>query len=109
MACHPELWRKGRSGIELRARVVPRSRTDLVEGIDTTVQGAALKVRVRAVPDQGSANRAVERVVAEWLGVPKTSVTIAAGTTSRIKRVHVKGADEVEALVRQRVAALSIT
>ncbi|NJO32197.1 MAG: hypothetical protein HC869_02820 [Rhodospirillales bacterium] len=100
-------WRRGKSGIEVRARVVPRSSKDQVEGIDETPQGPALRVRVRAVPDKGQANRSVEKTVADWLGVPRTSVAITAGTTSRVKLVAIAGKpDFVEAVIRDRVAEL---
>ncbi|HVY41885.1 MAG TPA: DUF167 family protein [Hyphomicrobiaceae bacterium] len=107
MRASADLWRKGKHGIELRARVIPRSSKDAVEGIEATADGAALKLRVRAVPDQGKANRAVERVIAEWLGVPKTSISVSAGTASRNKTVSVAESDGIEAIIRKRIAELS--
>ena len=50
-----------------------------------------LTVRVRAVAEKGEANRAVEAVVAGWLGVPKSSVAVTAGGRSRLKTVLVTG------------------
>lgn len=102
-----DLWRNARTGVEVNVRVIPRSSKDLVEGVDETAQGPALRVRVRAVPDRGEANRSVERVVADWLGVPRTSVTVIAGATSRTKRVAVAGDPHVaEATIRVKVAEL---
>lgn len=86
-----ELWHRAKSGIEVNVRVIPRSSRDLIEGVDETSQGPALRVRVRAVPDRGEANRSVERVVAEWLGVPRTLVAVIGGAASRNKRVAVAG------------------
>ena len=101
------LWRKAKPGIEVNVRVIPRSSKDIVEGVDKTVQGPALRIRVRAVPDRGEANRSVERVVAVWLGVPPTSVAIAAGATSRKKRVAVAGDPEVlDAKIKAKVTEL---
>jgi uncharacterized protein YggU (UPF0235/DUF167 family) len=101
------LWRKAKPGIEVNVRVIPRSSKDIVEGVDKTVQGPALRIRVRAVPDRGEANRSVERVVAVWLGVPPTSVAIAAGATSRRKRVAVAGDPEIlQAKIKVKVTEL---
>lgn len=90
-----DFWRRAKSGIEVNAHVIPRSSKDMVEGIADTAQGPALRVRVRAVPDRGEANRSVERVLADWLDVPRTSVTIVAGTASRRKQVAVAGDPEI--------------
>jgi uncharacterized protein YggU (UPF0235/DUF167 family) len=101
------LWRKAKPGIEVNVRVIPRSSKDIVEGVDKTVQGPVLRIRVRAVPDRGEANRSVERVVAVWLGVPPTSVAIAAGATSRRKRVAVAGDPEIlDAKIKAKVTEL---
>jgi uncharacterized protein YggU (UPF0235/DUF167 family) len=101
------LWRKAKSGAEVNVRVIPRSSKDVIEGVDETAEGPALRVRVRAVPDRGEANRSVEHVVADWLGVPRTSVAVIAGATSRRKRVVVAGdPDAAEANIKAKVAEL---
>ena len=71
--------------------MTPKSSRDAVEDIGTTADGRALKVRVRAIPDKGAANDAVIETVATWLGVAKRTVTIDAGTASRIKSVSIAG------------------
>ena len=50
-----------------------------------------LKARVRALPEAGRANAALEKLIARWLGVPPTSVKIARGTKSRLKQISVEG------------------
>ena len=72
-------------------RATPKSARDGVDGLTDTPQGPALAIKVRAVPDKGEANRAVERVVAEWLGVTKSSVAVSAGGKSRVKTVEIAG------------------
>ena len=72
-------------------RATPKSARDGVDGLTETPQGPALAIKVRAVPDKGEANRAVERVVAEWLGVAKSSVAVSAGGKSRVKTVEIGG------------------
>ena len=53
-----------------------------------------LKVRVRAVPEGGKANAALEKLLAKYLGVASRDVMIVAGAASRIKQVKVSGDPE---------------
>lgn len=93
--------------MRLLARVTPKSSRDDVEGIADSPEGPALKVRVRAVADKGEANRAVEAVVAEWLGVAKGRVSVAAGGKSRIKTLDIVGEPAaLESLIRGRLESL---
>ena len=52
-----------------------------------------LKLRVSTAPSDGQANAAVIALVAKALGVPKSSVRIASGETSRVKRLDLDGVD----------------
>lgn len=82
-------------GIDLFVRLTPKSAKDGVDGIETTADGRShLKARVRAIPEEGAANRALEKLIAAWLGVPKGSVSVASGGTSRLKTIRVSGAPE---------------
>jgi uncharacterized protein len=86
-------------------RVSPKSSREGIDGAVETAQGAALAVRVRAVAEKGEANRAVEMVLAEWLGLPKSSVAVTAGTKSRLKTVVVAGdTARLSGLVEMRLA-----
>jgi uncharacterized protein len=92
-----DLWRRGKLGVELNARVIPGSSRNSIEDVYETAQGPLLRIRVRAIADKGDANRSVEQVVAHWLGVPRTAVSILAGMTSRTKRIGIAGPlDRVE-------------
>jgi uncharacterized protein (TIGR00251 family) len=84
-------WSVNAHGVIVRTRVTPKSSRDAVEGVETTAQGAALKVRVRAVPDKGAANAAVLATLADWLGVAKSTVSLASGATARIKAIAIAG------------------
>lgn len=99
-------WRVSTGGVRVHVRVTPRASRDAVEGVEPTADGPALKVRVRAVPDKGEANAAVTEAVARWLGVPKASVTLAAGGKSRLKALDIAGdAPELEARLLARLEA----
>lgn len=75
----------------ITVHVTPRSGRDVVSGIRHGERGAEeICVRVTAPPDEGRANKAVCRVVASSLGVPKTAVSVTGGRTSRRKRLTVE-------------------
>jgi len=82
----------------LAIKVVPGASRDGVAGW----LGDALKVRVAAPPERGKANAAVERVLAEALGIAAESVRIVAGATSARKTVEIEGLSESD--IRQRLA-----
>lgn len=84
-------WRATAAGVELRLRLTPKSSKDAVDGLMETAEGPAFKARVRAVPEDSKANVAAARLVADWLGVPPTTVTLAAGAKSRIKTLAIVG------------------
>jgi hypothetical protein len=103
----PRAWRSGPAGIKVLVRVTPKSTREGVEGVVETAQGGALTVRVRAVAEKGEANRAVERVIAEWIGIAKSSVTVSAGGKSRIKTVEIAGEPaKLAALIETQIAKL---
>ncbi len=85
-------------------RLTPRASADVVDGVIATTDGPALKVKVRAVPEKGAANRALEKVLAAWLGIPKSTVGLVKGQKSRLKTVHISGdAKEQENRLRARI------
>ncbi|WP_371293788.1 DUF167 domain-containing protein [Haliea sp.] len=53
--------------------------------------GDMLKIRVPAPPENGKANAAVEALLAEKLGVPRSAVTIIAGKVAQRKVVEIQG------------------
>jgi uncharacterized protein YggU (UPF0235/DUF167 family) len=57
-------------------------------------------VRVTAPPDEGRANAAVCKVLAEALGVPKSAVTVVRGHRARVKTLEITGMTDDEAAQR---------
>ena len=85
------------AGVELAVLVQPRaSRTRVVGEHD-----GLLKIQLAAPPVDGEANAALLEFLARCLGVSRRQVTLAAGDTSRRKRVVVQGlgAADVEAVM----------
>jgi uncharacterized protein YggU (UPF0235/DUF167 family) len=97
-------FRPRADGLDLFVRLTPKSSADKVEGLETTADGHShLKARVRAVPEKGAANTALEKLIAKALGVPASTVTVSAGGTARLKTLRITGdsavlAKAVEAL-----------
>ncbi|HEY5506988.1 MAG TPA: DUF167 domain-containing protein [Coriobacteriia bacterium] len=68
----------------ITVHVTPRSGRDSIEA----GPGGVLRLRVTAAPDEGKANTAVCKLVADALGVPKTSVSVVRGHTARTKQLE---------------------
>lgn len=85
-------FRPGPGGLLLHLRVTPNAGRDAIEGVETRADGQdVLRLRVAAVPDKGRANAAVLGLLAKALGVPKSSLSLVSGDTSRLKTVLVAG------------------
>jgi uncharacterized protein (TIGR00251 family) len=84
-------WKRTKAGLSLEVRVQPRASRLAVEGVEEGV----LRVRLTAAPADGAANEQLIRLLAAELGVPKASVRIIRGRTSRNKVVEVEGIDRI--------------
>lgn len=88
-------------GCILTVRVTPNAASDKIEGLAEDDAGRVfLKVRVRAVPEKGAANKAVCQVIAKALELPKSAVSVRAGDTVRIKQLYIPmDSDDVSQLI----------
>ncbi|MBU4556887.1 MAG: DUF167 domain-containing protein [Actinobacteria bacterium] len=71
------------TSLRIALHVTPKSGRDEVAGW----RGGELSVRVTAAPEGGKATAAACAVLARALGVPKSSVQVVRGETSRHKQV----------------------
>ena len=100
-------WRTGNGCVIVRVRLTPKSSVEGVDGVAPSAEGAALAARVRAVPAEGEANAAVEKLVARWLDVPKSSVRVTAGAKSRNKSLTISGeTNYLEQRLRAKLAPM---
>lgn len=83
----------------LPVKVVPNASKSVVVGWQAD---GRLKVKVSAVPEGGRANRAVEELLADSLGLSKRSVAVEKGETSHEKMLRINGLTIEE--VRQKLA-----
>jgi uncharacterized protein len=84
-------WATVAGGLRIKVRLTPKSGQNRVEGVTAAADGAVLKVRVRALPENGAANAALTKVLAGWLGVPQGAVVVLAGAKARTKTCVVAG------------------
>lgn len=83
----------GTSTALVRFRLTPKSSRDRIGKLIETADGPAIAAHVRAVPENGAANRALIALAAKWLGVPKSTIELTAGAKSRIKTLKLNQAD----------------
>lgn len=85
----------GDGGARLAVRVTPRAKRSELGGVADIGDGrVALSVRLAAPPVEGAANRLLINLLAESLEVPKSSIRIVSGETSRIKVVAIDSVSE---------------
>jgi hypothetical protein len=89
---------KSEGGISFAIKVHPRAKKNAI----TDELGDALKVSLTAPPLDGRANEACIAFFAKLLNVPRSSVTIASGHTSRNKVIRLVGLSAEE--LRKRIA-----
>ncbi len=80
-------------------KVIPNAPKDAIVGWEEE----RLRVKIRAVPEKGQANRHLLRFLAEQLKIAPSRLSIASGETSRLKRVRIEGLSDAE--VRQKFSS----
>jgi uncharacterized protein len=86
------------AGVSFVVKVHPRARKNAITG----ELGDALKLSLTAPPVEGQANEACIEFLAKLLNLPRSSITIASGLSSRRKVIRVVGllADELQERLR---------
>ncbi len=80
-------FRQTADGVTFAVKIHPRAKKNAITG----EAGEALKLSVTAPPVEGRANDACIEFLAGLLKIPRSSVTIASGQTSRRKMIQVAG------------------
>ena len=82
--------------LDLIVRVTPNSSKDAVEIPEQDSSGRFyLKVRVRAIPDKGKANKAVIALLSRHFDFPKSKLAVVKGATDRLKTVRIFGGSTI--------------
>lgn len=88
------------SAVTFAVKVAPRASRNAILG----TLGDALKVALTAPPVDGKANEACVAFFAELLEVPRSSVSIVAGESSRNKRIRIVGVSARQVAERLKLA-----
>jgi uncharacterized protein (TIGR00251 family) len=89
------------TGATFSVRLHPRAKRNAITG----TLGDALKISLTAPPIEGRGNQACIEFLADLLKLPRSSITIAAGQTSRNKLIRISGVSpaDIEARLRRVV------
>ncbi|MBX9457047.1 MAG: DUF167 domain-containing protein [Rhizobium sp.] len=91
----------------LSVRLTPNGGRDAIDACEMdTENGPLLRARVSAAPEGGKANAALIALIAKSLKIPKTSIGIDSGATSRTKNLRIAVAPEV---LSEKLALLKLT
>jgi uncharacterized protein (TIGR00251 family) len=81
-----------RRGVAVHVRVTAGARTERIEGMMVGAdRRMRLRIAVRAAAEGGQANAAAIALLAREWGLPKSSLEIVAGTSSRRKTIGIAG------------------
>jgi uncharacterized protein len=85
-------WRATGEGVVVACRLTPKGGRDALEGVVTLSDGTRVfACRVRAPPEDGRANAALLRLVADAVGAPASRARLVAGAKARLKQIAVQG------------------
>jgi uncharacterized protein YggU (UPF0235/DUF167 family) len=104
VSARPTATEPAADGVVVRVRLTPSGGADRIEGVACDSAGRAhIKARVRAAPEDGKANAALEAMLARRLGLAKSAVSVERGATARLKSVRIVGvgADAVRAALEE--------
>jgi uncharacterized protein (TIGR00251 family) len=82
-----EALSRGKGGLFMNVHAQPGARHPRLRGM----HGNAVKIAVKEAAQDGRANAAIIRFIAEGMGLPVADVELSSGLTSRRKRVFLHG------------------
>jgi uncharacterized protein (TIGR00251 family) len=77
--------------MRITIHVIPRSRKNSLELDESNDGETELKARLTAPPVDGAANEALIALLTDRLHIPKRTIHIVRGATSRVKTVEIDG------------------
>ena len=86
----------------LKVRIQPKAASDeFAEVLSHEVTGDQIKIRITAPPVDGKANKHLIRFLSLCFKVPKSSVTVLSGETSRNKKIKIQSPQKLPAIIEQ--------
>lgn len=95
-------YRQVNNGIEIRVRVIPNAKQEGIMGVEVRDDGNEyLKIKTRAVPEDGKANDAIVKTIAKALKTSKSNIALLSGATNRTKSFLINDITiaDIEALI----------
>jgi hypothetical protein len=92
-------WRAVEDGLVISVRVTPRSSREIL----TAGTAEHFVARLTAPPVEGAANAALLALVARHFALPRRAITLIAGDTARLKRLHLTGNPQALAEIAARL------
>ena len=81
-----------KEGVRVAVRVTPKASRDKIDGLADEADGRrVLKVAVTVVPEDGKANDAVIKLLSKAWRLPRSTIAVVQGQTSRSKALLVEG------------------
>jgi uncharacterized protein len=90
------------AGLSFKVQVQPGAACNRIVGL----HGDALKLKLTAPPLEGRANKACIKLLSDVLKVPKSSLEIVSGQSSRLKHIRITCPAAQSARLRERLEAL---
>lgn len=87
-----QAWTLRGDEVLLSVRLTPKASRDGIDGLAGLSDGSIVaKMRVRAVPENGKANDALIRLVAQALDLPRSAISLRSGASARTKVLALSG------------------
>ena len=97
-----EIFKIKDDGVWMKLRVSPNSSKNQI-----VPEGEIIKLKITAQPIEGKANKAVIEYLSKLLKVPKTSIEIIKGETSKDKTIFIKTPDEEKKLeIKEKIIGI---
>lgn len=73
----------------LRIKVIPKSEKNCISEIIEDEEGQTIKIRIKAVPEKGKANKELIKFLSKEFSIPKQNIEIISGKTSQLKLLKI--------------------
>lgn len=89
-------------GVEIHIRATPNAKVEKIDGVESRDDGNQyLKVKIRAIPEDGAANESIIKIIAKALKIPKSDIELKTGQKRRTKCLLVKNKNlDIEAIIK---------
>jgi len=85
-------YREEKDGLALFVRLTPKAGQNAVAGLFTQIEGKCyLNIQLRAVPEKGTANKALIQFLSKSLNIAARNIMLVKGSTARFKQLALRG------------------